>query len=98
MSLSSKLILISKLQVEAGHWWVHASNPSYSELGRDQKDCVLKPAWANTLSRKNPSQKRAGGVTQGVGPEFKPTLQKKPPKNYKLISTVPSAFILGVRQ
>jgi hypothetical protein len=25
-----------------------------------------------TLSRKNPSQKRAGGVVQGVGPEFKP--------------------------
>jgi hypothetical protein len=25
-----------------------------------------------TLSLKNPSQKRAGGVAQGVGPEFKP--------------------------
>jgi hypothetical protein len=25
-----------------------------------------------TLSQKNPSQKRAGEVTQGVGPEFKP--------------------------
>jgi hypothetical protein len=24
-----------------------------------------------TLSQKNPSQKRAGGVAQGVGPEFK---------------------------
>jgi hypothetical protein len=24
-----------------------------------------------TLSRKNPTQKRAGGVAQGVGPEFK---------------------------
>jgi hypothetical protein len=24
-----------------------------------------------TLSRKNPSQKRAGGVAQGEGPEFK---------------------------
>jgi hypothetical protein len=25
-----------------------------------------------TLFRKNPSQKRAGGVAYGVGPEFKP--------------------------
>jgi hypothetical protein len=29
-----------------------------------------------TLSRKNPSQKRAGGVAQGVGPEFKPQYRK----------------------
>jgi hypothetical protein len=28
------------------------------------------------LSRKNPSQKRADGVAQGVGPEFKPHHQK----------------------
>jgi hypothetical protein len=31
-------------------------------------------AWANSLQdciSKNPSQKRAGGVAQGVGPEFK---------------------------
>jgi hypothetical protein len=26
---------------------------------------------------KNPSQKRAGGVAQGIGPEFKPQYQKK---------------------
>jgi hypothetical protein len=25
---------------------------------------------------KNPSQKRAGGVAQGVGPDFKPQYQK----------------------
>jgi hypothetical protein len=37
----------------------------------DQKDCYLKPARANILE-KNPSQKRAGGMAQGVGPEFKP--------------------------
>jgi hypothetical protein len=34
---------------------------------------------------KNPSQKRAGGVAQGVGPEFKPQYcqekQKKATKN-----------------
>jgi hypothetical protein len=31
------------------------------------REIVLK-----TLSQKNPSQTRAGGVAQGVGPEFKP--------------------------
>jgi hypothetical protein len=30
-----------------------------------------------TLSQKNPSQKRAGGVAKGVGPEFKPQYYKK---------------------
>jgi hypothetical protein len=30
-----------------------------------------------TLSRKNPSQKRAGGVAQGVGLEFKPQYCQK---------------------
>jgi hypothetical protein len=34
-----------------------------------------------TLSRKNPSQKKAGGVAQGEGPEFKSQYQKK--KNLK---------------
>jgi hypothetical protein len=29
-----------------------------------------------TLSQKYPSQKRAGGVVQGVGPEFKPQYHK----------------------
>jgi hypothetical protein len=51
----------------------HTCNPSYSG-GRDQEDCSLKPAWANSLRDSilnNPSQKRAGGVAQGVSPEFK---------------------------
>jgi hypothetical protein len=30
-----------------------------------------------TLSQKNPSQKRAGGVTHGVDPEFKPQYRKR---------------------
>jgi hypothetical protein len=30
-----------------------------------------------TLSLKNPSQKRAGGVAQGIGPEFKPQYHKQ---------------------
>jgi predicted PP-loop superfamily ATPase len=31
--------------------------------------------------KKNPSQKRAGGVIQGVGPEFKPQVLQKKKKN-----------------
>jgi hypothetical protein len=36
---------------------------------------VQSQPWANNSRdpiSKNPSQKRAGGLTQGVGPEFKP--------------------------
>jgi hypothetical protein len=57
----------------------HACNPSYS-VGRDQQDCGLKPAWANSLRdpiSKKPNTKRAGGVAQGEGPEFKPQYHKK---------------------
>jgi hypothetical protein len=58
----------------------HSYNPSYSG-GRDQEDQGLKPAWTNSLqdpiSKKKPSQKRVGGVAQGVGPEFKSQHHKK---------------------
>jgi hypothetical protein len=52
----------------------HFYNPNYSG-GRDQEDCGSKPAWANSsqepISKKIHHKKRAGGVAQGVGPEFK---------------------------
>jgi hypothetical protein len=38
-----------------------------------------------TLSQKNPSQKRAGGVAQGEGPEFKPQYCKKKKKERYVI-------------
>jgi hypothetical protein len=37
---------------------------------------------------KNPSQKRTGGVVQGVGPEFKPQQCKKKKKKKKQVKTV----------
>jgi hypothetical protein len=50
-------------------------NPSYSG-GKDQEDRGSKPAWANSsrdpILKKPFTKKRAGGVTQGEGPEFKP--------------------------
>jgi hypothetical protein len=51
-------------------------NPNYSG-GRDEKVHSSKPAWANSsqnpISKKPYTKKRAGGVAQGVGPEFKPS-------------------------
>jgi hypothetical protein len=50
---------------------------------RDQEDCGLKPPGqivCETLSWKNSSQKRAVGVAQDVGPEFKLQYHKKKKK------------------
>jgi hypothetical protein len=68
----------------------HACNPSYSR-GRDQEDLGLKSVQIvrETLSRKNPSQKRAGGVAQGKGLEFKPQYCKRKEKERNLLLTVP---------
>jgi hypothetical protein len=71
--------------------WVpvaHTYNPSYSG-GRDQEDHSSKPDKANSLQdpiskkkKKNPSQKRADGVAQSVGPEFKPQYHKNQKNPY----------------
>jgi hypothetical protein len=56
-----------------------AYNPSYSG-SRDQEDWGLKPAQTNSSQdpiSKIPNTKRAGGVDQGVGPEFKTQYRKK---------------------
>jgi hypothetical protein len=62
----------------------HACIPSYSG-GRDQEDCGLKPAQANSSCdphlKKTLHKKRAGGVAQGVGPELELQYHKK--KNLK---------------
>jgi hypothetical protein len=60
----------------------HTSNPSFSGV-RDQEDCGSKSAQAKSLQNpilKNPSQKKAGGVAQGVDPDFKPKYHKKKKK------------------
>jgi hypothetical protein len=58
----------------------HTYNPSYSG-GRDQGDHGSKPARANRSTRpylkKTHHEKRAGGLAQGVGPEFKLKYRKK---------------------
>jgi hypothetical protein len=54
----------------------HTYNSSYSG-GRDQEDF----GWANSsrdaISKNTHYKNRAGGVAQGVGPEFKPQYVKK---------------------
>jgi hypothetical protein len=45
----------------------------------NKNSCLKK---VNHKKKKNPTQKRAGGVAEGVSPEFKPrTHQKNPKKN-----------------
>jgi hypothetical protein len=59
-----------------------AYNLSYSG-GGDQEDRGSKPAQANSLQdpiSKIPNTKKAGGVAQGVGPEFKPQYHKNKKK------------------
>jgi hypothetical protein len=45
-----------------------------------------------TLSRKNPLQRRAGGVAQGVGTECKPQYCKKKKKRRKLAQNLHELF------
>jgi hypothetical protein len=77
---------------------VHACNPIYSG-GRDQEDHGLKPAWGNSLwdpIPKNLSQKRTGGVAQGVEPEFKPQYCKKKKKALALYQKMSKYVYLHV--
>jgi acyl-CoA synthetase (AMP-forming)/AMP-acid ligase II len=63
----------------------HTCNPSYSEaeIRRIEVGSQPRQIVCETLSRKNLSQNRAGGVAQGVGPEFKPQYYKKKKKDGK---------------
>jgi hypothetical protein len=58
----------------------HTCNPSYSG-GRDQEDPCSKPAQANSSLRpyleKSFTKNRAGGMSQGEGPVFKPQYHRK---------------------
>jgi hypothetical protein len=62
----------------------YTCNPSYSE-GKDQEDHSLKLARANRSRdpiSKIPNTKRAGGVAQDEGPEFKPKHCKNKKKGW----------------
>jgi hypothetical protein len=76
----------TQLGLEKESWVAaaHTCNPSYSG-GRGQEDLGSKPAQANRsyLRKKPVTKKRAGGVAQGVDPEFKPQNHKKKKKEKK---------------
>jgi hypothetical protein len=63
----------------------HTCNPSYSG-GRGQEDHGSKAA----LHKKE----RAGGVAQGVGPEFKPQYWKKKKKYQNILEKRVLAFLI----
>jgi hypothetical protein len=73
-----------KLQPGTG---THTCNPSYSG-GRDQEDHGSKPVWTNhenlSQKKKKKPQNWVGGVTQGVGPEFKSQYRKQKTKQNPL--------------
>jgi hypothetical protein len=58
----------------AGHWWLTRVIPATQEAEIRRITVQSQPGQIvrKTLSQKNPSQNRAGGVAQGEGPEFKP--------------------------
>jgi hypothetical protein len=66
----------------------HTCNPSFSG-DRDQEVTVQSQPgqiFQEILSKKKKkSQKRAGGVVQGVGPKFNPSVPKKKKKERKKI-------------
>jgi hypothetical protein len=80
-----------------------AYNPSYSG-GRNQEDYSSKPAQANSSRdpiKKTPSQKSAGGMTQGVDPEFKIQYRKKKKKRKerkKMVSPIRAVARLKLEQ
>jgi hypothetical protein len=51
-----------------------------------QEHCCMKPVQANSSQNywKKPITKKAAGVAQGVGPEFKPQYYKKKKKKKKI--------------
>jgi hypothetical protein len=53
----------------------HTCNPSY--LGGSQFEASPGKQYERTYLKKTHHKKRADGVVQGVGPEFKPQYHKK---------------------
>jgi hypothetical protein len=69
----------SRIQWQAGCLWLTPVilATQEAEIRRIVVRSQPREIVLETLSQKNPSQKRTGGVAQAVGPEFKPHTEKK---------------------
>jgi hypothetical protein len=71
-----------KLKPKPGSMLVaHTCNPSYS--GGSRFEASGANSSLDPISKIANTKKRAGGVAQGVGPEFKPQYHKKKKKERK---------------
>jgi hypothetical protein len=75
-------VFLTKGKRKAGHHWLTPVILATQEAEIRRMAVQSQPGQIvlKTLSRKNPSHKRAGGLAQGVGPEFKPPYHKKKKK------------------
>jgi hypothetical protein len=82
--------------LEAGCQWLTTVIPAAQEAEIRRIVVQTQPGQIvrKTLSEKNLSQKRAGGVAQGVGPEFKSQYHKKRKRNAIGIFHIPIIFPL----
>jgi Na+-translocating ferredoxin:NAD+ oxidoreductase RnfG subunit len=77
LNLSLNIIIIVLIIMTVNQALVaHAYDPSFSG-GREQDRSQSRQIVHEILPQKYLTQKMAGGVVQGVGPEFKPQYHKK---------------------
>jgi hypothetical protein len=94
------LLLPSQNDMSAEHWWLVPIILPTQEAEIRRIMVLSQPGqivW-ETLPWKSPSQKRAGGVAQGIGPEFNPSTAKN--KNKKVYHSVllvknPNSWLLS---
>jgi hypothetical protein len=80
----SNRMKLRKLFKAGHHWWLMPIILAIqeAEIRRIEVQSQLRQTVCPAILKKNPSQKRSGGVAQGIGPEFKLQYCKKQNKNY----------------